>query len=125
MQLGKVHLTAFIVDGKPIDCLSDNFTIPYSENTFTLQFSLLNYKNPGDVSFQYRINGGEWQLNDEGNNSIPFVKLQPGKYVIDVRAYENGVCSDKVRTITISVSPPWYLSPLAIKIGRASCRERV
>lgn len=116
MHLGKVYLTAFIVDGKPIDCLSNNFTIPYSENTFTLQFSLLNYKNPGDVSFQYRINGGEWQLNDEGNNSIPFVKLQPGKYVIDVRAYESGVCSDKVRTITISVSPPWYLSPLAIII---------
>lgn len=26
------------------------------------------------------------------------------------------MCSDKVRTITISVSPPWYLSPLAIII---------
>lgn len=114
MYLSNVYLTGFIVDGKMMDCLSDNFTIPYSENTFTLQFSLLNYKNPTNVYFQYRINGSEWILNSEGDNSIPFTKLQPGKYVIDVRAYDNGVCSDKIRTITIHVKNPWYLSPLAI-----------
>lgn len=114
MDLSKVFLTGFIVDGKTMDCLSDNFTIPYSENTFTLRFSLLNYKNPANIYFQYRINGGEWTLNSEGDNALTFTKLQPGKYVIDVRAYDNGVCSEKIRTITIHVKEPWYLSPLAI-----------
>ena len=49
MELGDVHLTNFIIDGKPINCLTDEFTIPYEENSFTLEFSLLNYRNTDNI----------------------------------------------------------------------------
>lgn len=115
MRMGEVFLTGFVVDGKPLYCLKDNFSIPYSQNTFTLEFSLLTYKNTDDISFEYRINGGEWSRTVEGENSIPFVKLQPGKYVIEVRAFDNGVYSE-TKKLTIKVRNPWYLSTVAILI---------
>ena len=110
MELGNVHLTNFIIDGKPVNCLADHYSIPYSENSFTLEFSLLNYKNTDNISFQYRINEGNWNSTSEGANAVSFNKLKPGKYTLEVRATSNGNYSKQVTTITINVKDPWYAS---------------
>ena len=110
MELGNVHLTNFIIDGKSINCFSDHFSIPYSQNSFTLEFSLLNYKNTDNISFQYRINEGNWNSTSEGANAVSFNKLKPGKYTLEVRATSNGNCSKQSTIITIDVNDPWYAS---------------
>lgn len=115
-EMDKVYLTDFIIDGKSINCHQEEFKIPYSQNSFTLQFSLLNYKNAEDISFEYRINDGEWQSTEEGVNSIPLNKLEPGRYNIEVRAYNNGVYSKNTTKLTILVADPWYASSLAYLI---------
>ena len=113
MELGDVHLTNFIIDGKPINCLTDEFTIPYEENSFTLEFSLLNYKNTDNISFQYRINEGKWNSTNEGSNAVSFNKLKPGSYTLEVRAMSNGNFSKKSTIIHIKVCDPWYASTWA------------
>ena len=113
MELGDVHLTNFIIDGKPINCLTDEFTIPYEENSFTLEFSLLNYRNTDNISFQYRINEGKWNSTNEGSNAVSFNKLKPGSYTLEVRAMSNGNFSKKSTIIHIKVCDPWYASPWA------------
>ena len=116
MELGDVHLTNFIVDGKPSNCMSDHFTIPYSQNSFTLEFSLLNYKNTDNISFQYRINEGNWNSTNEGANAVTFNKLKPGKYQLEVRATSNGKYSKTPTFITIKVCDPWYATTCAYTI---------
>ena len=113
MELGDVHLTNFIIDGKPINCLTDKFTIPYEENSFTLEFSLLTYKNSDNISFQYRINEGKWNSTNEGSNAVSFNKLKPGSYTLEVRAMSNGNFSKKSTIIHIKVCDPWYASTWA------------
>lgn len=113
MEMGNVYLTNFIIDGKATNCLSDNFKIPYSENSFTLEFSLLNYKNTDNISFQYRINGGNWSSTNEGTNAVSFNKLKPGNYKLEVRANSNGQYSKKPTVVNIKVCDPWYESPEA------------
>ena len=113
MELGDVHLTNFIIDGKPINCLTDEFTIPYEENSFTLEFSLLNYRNTDNISFQYRINEGKWNSTNEGSNAVSFNKLKPGSYTLEVRAMSNGNFSKKSTIIHIKVCDPWYASTWA------------
>lgn len=113
MELGDVHLTDFIIDGKPINCLTDEFTIPYEENSFTLEFSLLNYRNTDNISFQYRINEGKWNSTNEGSNAVSFNKLKPGSYTLEVRAMSNGNFSKKSTIIHIKVCDPWYASTWA------------
>ena len=113
MELGDVHLTNFIIDGKPINCLTDEFTIPYEENSFTLEFSLFNYRNTDNISFQYRINEGKWNSTNEGSNAVSFNKLKPGSYTLEVRAMSNGNFSKKSTIIHIKVCDPWYASTWA------------
>ncbi len=114
IKMGEVYLTGFMQGGKNVDCLSNHFEIPYSENSFSMEFSLLNYKNTDNIGLQYRINGTkEWISTNEGNNVISFNKLRSGKYVIEVRAYNNGVHSPYIKTITVVVNEPWYASTLA------------
>ena len=113
MELGDVHLTNFIIDGKPINCLTDEFTTPYEENSFTLEFSLLNYRNTDNISFQYRINEGKWNSTNEGSNAVSFNKLKPGSYTLEVRAMSNGNFSKKSTIIHIKVCDPWYASTWA------------
>lgn len=114
IKMGQVYLTNFLRGGKSVDCLTDYFEIPYSENTFSMEFSLLNYKNTDNIGFQYRINGGkEWISTNEGSNVISFNKLRPGKYIIEVRAYNNGNYSQYVKTFTVIVHEPWYASTIA------------
>lgn len=113
MKLGKVHLTNFIVDGKSINCQKSDFEIDYDQNSFTLEFSLLNYRNTDNICFQYRINKGKWSTTNEGVNAIPFNKLNPGEYTIEVRAFNNGNYSTPSTIINIKVKNPWYASTWA------------
>ncbi len=115
-DLGEVFLTDFIIDGKSINCRKDDFSIPYSQNSFTLEFSLLNYKNADNISYEYRINGGDWQRTEEGINSVSFNKLEPGLYNLEVRAATNGVNSKEIKKFSIRVRAPWYASPIAYLI---------
>jgi hypothetical protein len=45
--------------------------VGYDENNFTMEFSLLNYRNTDNIVFQYRVNGAtEWTSTAEGTNAI-------------------------------------------------------
>ncbi len=122
--LPAVTLTNFILAGHAINTTtlsngksiitcpvteSDHFRLSYLDNTFVMEFSLLNYDQPNNVVFEYRINDGEWLQNPEGHNTIQLSHLQPGTYRLEVRAQINGSYS-KSRMITIEVTPPWYSS---------------
>ncbi|MEF2620826.1 MAG: response regulator [Xylanibacter rarus] len=114
MELGQIYLTNFILDGKEMSCFSDKFVVPYDENTFSLEFSLLNFKYTDEITFQYKINDNEnWISIPEGTNAISFNKLKPGKYEIEVRATANGAVSKSIKKVTIKVLSPWYASTLA------------
>ena len=127
-QIGEVHLTRFVVDGQSHDMFEQrgqedgsaplvakqHFRLPYSENTFSLEFSLLNFQDDDHIRLAYHVNGGEEQLTDEGVNVIPFNKLEPGEYEIEVRAVDNGVRSQHPTTVWVRVDYPWYASTWAL-----------
>ena len=123
-HLPPVSLTAFLIASRPVNTrtesnghqvttgpvnTTDYYNVSYLDNSMTLEFSLLDYANPHNIIFEYTINGGEWIQNQPGQNAISLIHLQPGRYVIQVRALSAGVYSD-VKEITIRVMPPWYQS---------------
>ncbi len=127
-NISTLHLTRFVVDGRSYDMFEQqeavadtihkpvakhHFHLSYSENTFSLEFSLLKYRNDDHIQLAYRVNGGEEQLTDEGVNVIPFNKLEPGEYQIEVRAVDNGIRAQQPTTIWVRVANPWYASTWA------------
>ena len=107
---GQVHLTNFIIDGKTVSCFSDRFKIPYDQNSFAMEFSLLDYRNADNVFFEYRLNGGDWVPFMDGTNSVAFSRMKPGQYAIEVRAMSNGIYYEGTRTVNVVVQSPWYAS---------------
>ena len=101
---GEIFLTNFTIDGKSVGCLTDEFVIPYDQNSFAMEFSMLTFRNADNISFEYRVNGGAWRPMDNGANGVTFNRMKPGKYVIEVRAASNGGHSEKTcKQFTVSV----------------------
>lgn len=107
-EVGPAYLTAFVMDGKRVDSRLREFDIPYKQNNVSLEFSLLDYKNPEGVSYQYRIDGGRWSSTTEGDNVISFNQMKPGNYRLEVRAVVNGGFSKQATTIKLHVHAPFY-----------------
>lgn len=120
-------LTSFFVGGTQVNCNtvlndvritekgvseSDKFTLSYLDNNITLQFSQLDFDNPFNVTFEYRVNESEWIKNAAGKNDVTLSHLQPGKYTIEVRALQGNQYSP-VKVIEVHVQAPWYRTPLA------------
>ena len=94
---------------------SDNFTLAYDENTFSLEFSAFEFNNPERIIYQYKIEelSGEWISIHPGVNRVTFTNLNPGKYTFRVRASDHDNYSN-IRTVGIHITPPWYQTTLAI-----------
>ena len=110
---GEVYLTRFTIEGEPVNTAARDFVIPFGQNTFAMEFSMLNYRNADNIRYEYRINGGAWTPFPEGGNTVAFNRLKPGKYTIQVRATSNGIYSDATCTLTVTVRAPWYASTWA------------
>ena len=105
---GKVYLTNFIIDGKPVGTLTERFVVPYDQRTFTMEFSMLHFSIADNPSFCYRLNNGEWVTLEDGVNSVTFNRMKPGRYEVEIRAMSNGVQVGTTGPITVVVRAPWY-----------------
>lgn len=90
------------------------FRLSHSDNTFTLYLSMMNYRDAGNVFYEYRLPtlSKIWNRTLPGKSHIQYHHLPPGRYNLELRACENGVYSP-VRTIQVRISPPWYASAYA------------
>ena len=83
------------------------FRLSYLDNTFSIIFSTLQYNNPEQISYQYKIDelGSQWLSTEPGVNRVTYNNLPPGKYTFRVRALNYGNYSE-VRTIKILITLP-------------------
>lgn len=88
---------------------TEQFTLAYNENTFSIDFSVLEFSNPDRISYQYKIKelGDEWISTQPGRNRVTYSSLKPGKYTFSVQARDHNNFSN-IRTVTIAITPPWY-----------------
>ena len=101
------------VIGEELVC-AEEFRLSYTDNTFTFFVSLMDYRDAGSMSYEYRLEefGDGWSSTLPGENRIQYHHLPPGSYTLQIRASENGVYSP-VKSVKISIAPPWYLSLFA------------
>lgn len=90
---------------------ASRFTLAYDHNSFSLEFSTMEYSNPERIIYQYKMQGldADWMSTNTGVNRVTYTSLAPGKYIFQVRAKDDDNTSD-VRTVEILITPPWYQS---------------
>ena len=85
-----------------------NFVLNYNEGFMTFEFVALNYKNPNQTEYAYRLIGLEENYINSGNNrSINYSNLLPGKYTFEVMSSIRGQWgSSKSAKINFTILPP-------------------
>lgn len=88
---------------------AETFRLSHGDNTFSLILSTLQYKNPEQISYQYKIEelGNRWLTTEPGRNRVTYNNLPPGKYTFSVCATSHDNLSE-IRTVRILIAPPWY-----------------
>ena len=101
---GKTILDAFVTR-------ADKISLAYEDNTFTMEFSTLDYRNSSNIFYEYRIREYEknWTPTQLGVNQITYNHLNSGRYTFEIRACENGQYTP-VKVIQIDIAAPWWRS---------------
>jgi len=92
---------------------ADTFMLNYQDNSFSIEFSAMDFCHPDRILYQYSLNNGDWIKLRQGESRAQFTGMAPGVYSFKVKAVDYGNESD-VRQITVIISPAWYKSTLAI-----------
>ena len=104
------------ISEKPLN-VSEFFRLAYRDNSFTLEFSTLNYGDEMSLIYEYSLNPekNEWTSNPAGLNRFTFSQLGFGRYTLSVRARLNDIVSNP-KTYIIKIEAPWYATSVAICI---------
>jgi len=102
-----------IVLNKPINNTNE-IELRYDENNITLEFSGLNYVNPVQNFFRYKLENydNEWtEIVADKQGAATYTGLKSGTYTFKVYAANNDkLWGDEIAELKIEVLPPWYAS---------------
>lgn len=90
--------------------------LPPNKNFFSLKISALNYFNPERDQYIYLLEGlkEDWLPVDAKNHEVVFNTLNPGKYVLRVRAANSdGIPSKNDAVLSITIQPPFWKTKTA------------
>ena len=93
-------------------------TLPRDQNSFSLGFSAISMRTPENTRYAHILEGfdSDWRLAGD-NRSVAYTNLDPGSYTMRVKAANNdGLWSEKERTLTVVVLPAWWESHPAYAI---------
>ena len=84
--------------------------LPYNQNTLSIEYAALEFNQPYDIMYRYRLKGYDnyWVASGNKREAI-YTKVTPGNYQFEVNATNStGKWSNKIKTFTIKISPPWW-----------------
>lgn len=117
----KIELTDLWMNGQLIKAGEQPMAQPLSrskelhfkhdENAFSIAFSAIDYGNPGDKEFYYRLENydGGWRQSGPDQRAY-YYNLAPGKYVFRVKVSNSSTGRSAEEAIGIIVAAPWWKS---------------
>ncbi|MGV3503710.1 MAG: two-component regulator propeller domain-containing protein [Adhaeribacter sp.] len=87
--------------------------LSHRQNMFTVSFAALSFLQPEKNQFAYKLEGfnDAWLQADSKTRKATFTNLDPGTYVLRVKAANNdGIWNQQGVSLKITILPPWWLS---------------
>lgn len=85
------------------------FRLCYKDNSFSIEFTAMEFYNPERITYLYSMNGATWTALSPGVNRVSFSDLAPGTYHFRIKAKNYTVYSEE-KEITIEIDPAWWVS---------------
>jgi signal transduction histidine kinase/DNA-binding response OmpR family regulator len=91
---------------------TQTITLSYLQDILTLEFSSLDFTAPGQNKYRYQLVGVDDNWVESGTRrTATYLHLPSGKYVFKVQGSNSqGIWSDKMAELQITVLPPWWRS---------------
>ncbi|MBP9212720.1 MAG: ATP-binding protein, partial [Bacteroidetes bacterium] len=127
-----VLFTSIGVNGK-LQQLSDEIELSSAENTISIDYTAISFRNTRALRFQYKLEPleEEWSPITTGR-SVTYANLRPGEYRFSVRAMnQQGTSDDIPSVLKISIASPfwmrWWFISLVIAgfLGILAAAERI
>lgn len=95
--------------GSPFNAVSE-LRLSYSDNTITAGFAGLQFNQPQEILYRYRLVGYDDNWVEAGHNPIAtYTKIPPGKYTLELNASNtSGRWSPAIKSLPIFILPPWW-----------------
>ncbi len=105
----KIYLEEVEVDGQIY--MPDEFKrFSHRDRRLIFRFSILSYKNPEYVEFEYLLDGydEQWQRVSEAREVV-YTSLPPGQYILRIRGSNNdGFWNEEGVSYSFTVAPPFW-----------------
>lgn len=91
---------------------SKSITLTNLQDILTLEFASLDFTASIQNKYRYRLEGAEKNWVESGTRrSATYVHLPAGNYIFKLQASNSqGIWSDKIAELKITVLPPWWLT---------------
>jgi ligand-binding sensor domain-containing protein/putative methionine-R-sulfoxide reductase with GAF domain/anti-sigma regulatory factor (Ser/Thr protein kinase) len=89
---------------------NQTFKTTYRENSVRIDFASLEYWNPENIKYYYRLNGADkdWILADKNHTAI-YNQLNDGKYLFEIKCTNrDGIFCKNITTLKIIITPPFW-----------------
>jgi ligand-binding sensor domain-containing protein/two-component sensor histidine kinase len=110
-----LHITSILINNKAyqdsgLPEFINELVLPYHQNNIDIEFAAMDWVYPFKTYYSYFIEGvsSENDLSVNQSCKISLVSLQPGKYVLHIKALSgNGVPSKEI-IFPITIKPPFW-----------------
>ena len=110
-----VYITKINLFGEPLSTETSatalkNIALAYDQNFLSFDFAALDFENPTQNQFAYKMEGVDADWVYSGNrNFAGYPNLAPGSYTFKVKASNNdGIWNEAGTSLNILITPPWW-----------------
>ncbi|SEL09995.1 ligand-binding sensor domain-containing protein [Olivibacter domesticus] len=103
MKSGKYQIIDTVITSANV------FNLAHNDNSFTIEFSTMDFNQSDRVQFEYQVNDNDWVTLRTGLNRVTFDHLETGNHRLRYRAKVNETYS-RTRHAQIIINPVWFLS---------------
>ena len=82
--------------------------VSHNDNTFTVEFAALTFRDPENVRCGYRLNGLEKEIIDTTSREVRYPALPPGHYQFDVTCRSARGTASTPAHFAFVVEPAWW-----------------
>lgn len=121
-NMPKIVITGFQIFNKPVKIgndsplqkpieFCDEIILNHDQNVLTFEFSALEYTNPRNNIYQYKMEGidPDWVNTTAERRFASYTQIDPGEYKFKVRGSNNdGIWSKNEAAINVIILPPWW-----------------
>ena len=104
-------LSSLTVNNQEQPIKLNNLSLPANSNSFSVEFSALDYSAPENNKYAYKLEGfdEEWIHTDAANRRASYTNLPPGDYTLKVKGTNrNGQWSQQQITLPVTQIAAWY-----------------